>query len=210
MGRGTVWSHGDLLGAHLALNLAGWFGAAIIGTLHPFFPSLTETQLRLLRLQAPTYILWLFGVIELAIGAFSSRAVLVGGFLLAGLVVALVATIQVGVYAPFVGSPRAALAALSSLVSGGSASRCPPRGRLGIGSQPSAPALRSPCSLHRTSMDSDRSASREPVLTVVVVAALSGRLITLAVRALIPRRALGISCSHPSVSRCRHASAAGP
>ena len=31
----------------MALNLAGWFGAAIVGTLHTFYPSLTQTQLRL-------------------------------------------------------------------------------------------------------------------------------------------------------------------
>ena len=81
MARGTSWSRGDLLGAHLALNLAGWLGTAIIGTLHTFFPSLTQTQLRFPRLQRPTYILWLLGVIALAIGAaFTSRAGLAAGW----------------------------------------------------------------------------------------------------------------------------------
>ena len=81
MARGTPWSHGSLLGAHLALNLAGWLGTAIIGTLHTFFPSLTQTQLRHPRLQRPTYILWLLGVIELAVGAVvSSKAVLAAGW----------------------------------------------------------------------------------------------------------------------------------
>ena len=28
MARGTPWSHGSLVGAHLALNLAGWLGTA--------------------------------------------------------------------------------------------------------------------------------------------------------------------------------------
>jgi nitrite reductase (NO-forming) len=73
--------HGSLLGAHLALNLAGWLGTAIIGTLHTFFPSLTQTQLRHPGLQRPTYVLWLLGVIELAIGAVvSSKAVLAAGW----------------------------------------------------------------------------------------------------------------------------------
>jgi hypothetical protein len=103
------------------------------------------------RLQRPTYILWLLGVIELATGAaFTSRAVLAAGwsgllaatallcanlhaslraaprplslqarllalahtFLLAGLTVALIATIQTGAYGPFGGSTRNVLAVL--------------------------------------------------------------------------------------------------
>ena len=35
-------AHGDLLGAQLALTLAGWLGIAIIGPLHTFFRSLTQ------------------------------------------------------------------------------------------------------------------------------------------------------------------------
>jgi hypothetical protein len=87
MARGTVWPHGSLLGAHLALNLAGWLGTAIVGTLHTFFPSLTQTRLRLPRLQAPTFVAWLFGVGALAVGsAFDVVLLMVSGWL--GLVAA--------------------------------------------------------------------------------------------------------------------------
>ncbi len=63
------WAHGSLLGAHLALNLGGWFGTAIVGTLHTFYPSLTGTLLRRPRLQAPTYAAWCAGVGALAVSA---------------------------------------------------------------------------------------------------------------------------------------------
>lgn len=66
---GVSWSHGSLLGSHLALNLIGWMGTAIVGTLHTFFPSLTGTQLRFARLQGPTLRLWLLGVLAMAIAA---------------------------------------------------------------------------------------------------------------------------------------------
>lgn len=68
MANGFVWTHGDLLGAHMALNLAGWFGAAIVGTLHTFYPSLTRTQLRFPRLQGSTFAAWGAGVLGLALG----------------------------------------------------------------------------------------------------------------------------------------------
>ncbi|MGV1047721.1 MAG: hypothetical protein ACOYD4_04230 [Solirubrobacterales bacterium] len=68
LARGTPWSHGDLLGAHMALNLAGWFGAAIVGTLHTFYPSLTQTQLRYPRLQGVAFLAWTGGVAALALG----------------------------------------------------------------------------------------------------------------------------------------------
>ncbi len=81
MARGTAWPYGSLLGAHLALNLGGWLGTAIIGTLHTFFPSLTQTQLRYPRLQRPTYTLWLLGIVGLAGGAaFDHAAVLAAGW----------------------------------------------------------------------------------------------------------------------------------
>jgi nitrite reductase (NO-forming) len=81
MARGTVWTHGSLLGAHLALNLGGWFGTAIVGTLHTFFPSLTQTRLRHPRLQAPTFVFWVTGIADLAAGAaFDSRAVIAAGW----------------------------------------------------------------------------------------------------------------------------------
>ena len=79
---GTSWTHGSLLGAHLALNLGGWLGMAIVGTLHTFFPSLTHTRLRFARLQSPTFGLWLGGVAAIALGAaFGSDAVIAIGWL---------------------------------------------------------------------------------------------------------------------------------
>ena len=79
--RGTGWPYGNLLGAHLAFNIAGWLGTAIVGTLHTFFPSLTQTQLRHPRLQRPTYILWLLGVATLAAAAaFDSAPALAAGW----------------------------------------------------------------------------------------------------------------------------------
>ena len=82
MADGTTWPHGSLLAAHLTLNLGGWLGTAIIGTLHTFFPSLTQTQLRYPRLQHPTYLLWLLGIALVAAGAaFSRDAVLATGWL---------------------------------------------------------------------------------------------------------------------------------
>ncbi|MEZ4588352.1 MAG: hypothetical protein R2909_18385 [Gemmatimonadales bacterium] len=65
---GVLWPHGNLLGAHMALNLAGWFGAAIVGTLHTFYPSLTQTQLRFPQLQGLAFASWSGGVGALAVG----------------------------------------------------------------------------------------------------------------------------------------------
>jgi nitrite reductase (NO-forming) len=73
----VTWTAGSLLGAHLALNLGGWLGTAIVGTLHTFFPSLTGTRLRFPRLQGPTFVLWLLGVAALAVGAAYDVAALV-------------------------------------------------------------------------------------------------------------------------------------
>ncbi len=151
LARATVWTHGSLLGAHLALNLAGWLGTAIVGTLHTFFPSITQSRLRYQQLQRPTFWGWLAGVGVLAGGAaFGSDAVVAFGwglllasagclavnlvaslrlaeaqltlparlvsvaqaFLPAGLVVALVSTIQDGYASAFAGESRGALAAL--------------------------------------------------------------------------------------------------
>jgi nitrite reductase (NO-forming) len=67
--RGTPWSHGSLLGAHVALNLAGWLGTAIVGTLHTFYPSLTQSRLVHERLQGATFTAWTLGVSALAAGA---------------------------------------------------------------------------------------------------------------------------------------------
>lgn len=72
---GVAWAHGSLLAAHLTLNLGGWFGAAIVGTLHTFYPSLTGTRLRFPALQRPTFQLWVGGIALLAIAcAFDVRA----------------------------------------------------------------------------------------------------------------------------------------
>jgi len=65
---GALWSTGSLVGAHMTLNLAGWFGTAIVGTLHTFFPSLTQTRLRFPGLQPPTFAAWTLGTAVLAVG----------------------------------------------------------------------------------------------------------------------------------------------
>jgi hypothetical protein len=97
---GVVWRDGSLLGVHLTLNLTGWLGTAIVGTLHTFFPSLTGTRLRFERLQGPTFGLWLLGVLAAAgAAAFDADALAVIGWLAllaaAGLLAAnLVASMQ--------------------------------------------------------------------------------------------------------------------
>jgi nitrite reductase (NO-forming) len=57
-----------LLGAHLTLNLLGWLGGAVVGTLHTFFPSLTGTKLSRPRLEPATFVAWYSGVALLALG----------------------------------------------------------------------------------------------------------------------------------------------
>jgi nitrite reductase (NO-forming) len=82
LAHGTPWTHGDLLGAHMSLNLAGWFGGSIVGTLHTFFPSLTQTQLRRPRLQSLAFVAWTAGVAALAIGyAWALDPVAIAGWL---------------------------------------------------------------------------------------------------------------------------------
>ena len=89
---GTAWSAGSLLGAHLALNLGGWLGMAIVGTLHTFFPSLTQTRLRFPALQGPTFLLWLLGIAQLAFGAaFGVHAVVDSGWVSLALAACLLA-----------------------------------------------------------------------------------------------------------------------
>lgn len=83
LARGTAWTHGSLLGAHLALNLAGWLGTAIVGTLHTFYPSLAQSRLASERLQGPTFVAWIAGVAVLATGyGFGMAAATVVGWLL--------------------------------------------------------------------------------------------------------------------------------
>jgi nitrite reductase (NO-forming) len=73
---GTAWTHGSLLGAHLVLNLLGWFGTAIVGTLHTLLPSLAGSRLRFPRFEPFTFGFWLGGVALLALGiAFDSAPV---------------------------------------------------------------------------------------------------------------------------------------
>ncbi|MFN8159577.1 MAG: hypothetical protein U0R52_00825 [Solirubrobacterales bacterium] len=151
LARGVLWTEGDLLAAHMALNLGGWFGAAIVGTLHTFYPSLTSTELARPRLQDLALGAWLGGVVALAAGyAWSVESLAVAGwlglvagalallfnvaaswrkaprplllparlvgagqvFLLAGLLVALVAAIDRGPALAVAGSTRAAVGTL--------------------------------------------------------------------------------------------------
>jgi len=74
LAHGVPWTHGDLLGAHMSLNLAGWFGGSIGGTLHTFFPSLTQTRLRRPRLQPLAFAAWTAGVAALAMLAVAALA----------------------------------------------------------------------------------------------------------------------------------------
>jgi nitrite reductase (NO-forming) len=83
LAHGMPWGHGDLLGAHMSLNLAGWLGGAIVGTMHTFFPSLTQTQLRHPRLQGLTFTAWTAGVMALAVGyAWGLDALAIVGWLM--------------------------------------------------------------------------------------------------------------------------------
>ena len=100
---GVSWRYGSLLGAHIALNLAGWIGTAIVGTLHTFFPSLTATQLRFPQLQGATFLSWIAGVGAFAVGA----ALDLDGLVIAAWVGLLLAAALLG--ASIAGSLRAAL-----------------------------------------------------------------------------------------------------
>lgn len=68
MAADVTWTRGSLLGAHMTLNLGGWFGTAIIGTLQTFHPSLTGTVLRWPRLQPWCFTAWTAGIVSLAEG----------------------------------------------------------------------------------------------------------------------------------------------
>jgi nitrite reductase (NO-forming) len=101
---GVAWSHGYLLGAHLAFNLGGWLGGAIVGTLHTFFPSLTRTQLRFPRLQPVTFLLWNLGVAGLALGyGFGQGDVAVAGW---ALLLGAACTLTVNLVASAARAPR--------------------------------------------------------------------------------------------------------
>lgn len=87
---GVRWSAGSLRGAHMTLNLAGWFGTAIVGTLHTFFPSLTQTRLRFPQLQRPTFGCWVLGTATLAGGyGFEAGPLVIAGWAVLTLAAAL-------------------------------------------------------------------------------------------------------------------------
>lgn len=95
---GDLLSHGgdlysaELLSAHMTLNLMGWFGTAIVGTLHTFFPSLCGTGPWPVRRQQVTYGLWVSGIAltALAFGLGARALVLAGvGLLLLATVIVL-------------------------------------------------------------------------------------------------------------------------
>jgi len=82
---GAIWQSGSLLGAHMTLNLAGWLGTAIVGTLHTFFPSLTGTRLRYPLLERYVFAAWLAGVVLLASGlGFDLQLLAICGWLAFG------------------------------------------------------------------------------------------------------------------------------
>lgn len=86
------WEYGSLLGAHITFNAVGWLGTAIVGTLHTFFPTLTGTRLRFVRLQSWTFGFWVLGTIALADGfARDSEPVKLAGLLLIAAAAALLA-----------------------------------------------------------------------------------------------------------------------
>jgi nitrite reductase (NO-forming) len=60
-----------LLTAHVCLNLLGWFGTSIVGTLHTFFPSLVNARLAWPGLERVVYAFWTAGVVLLAVGLAS-------------------------------------------------------------------------------------------------------------------------------------------
>jgi nitrite reductase (NO-forming) len=62
-----------LLTAHVCLNLLGWFGTSIVGTLHTFFPSLVNERLAWPGMERVVYALWTVGVVLLAVGLASLK-----------------------------------------------------------------------------------------------------------------------------------------
>ena len=78
---GVIWTHGSLLAAHMAMNQGGWFGTAIVGTLHTFYPSLTGTRLRWPVLQPLAFAGWSGGIVALALGcAIDGRLLAAAGW----------------------------------------------------------------------------------------------------------------------------------
>lgn len=92
MAADVVWLHGSLLAAHMVLNLGGWFGTAIVGTLQTFHPSLTGTTLRWPRLQPWCFGAWAAGIVTLAEGvAWSVPGIAAAGWALLAAAAALLA-----------------------------------------------------------------------------------------------------------------------
>lgn len=78
LAEGSGWTHGYLTGAHMILNLGGWFGTTIVGTLHTFYPTLTRSRLRFPRLQPPAFWLWSAGIVTASAGYAFNLAWLAG------------------------------------------------------------------------------------------------------------------------------------
>lgn len=74
---GLFAGDGDTVGTHALLAVGGWFGGTIVGTLHTFFPSLTDTRLRWPRLEVIALLGWYPGLGALAAGYFSGSLALV-------------------------------------------------------------------------------------------------------------------------------------
>jgi nitrite reductase (NO-forming) len=68
LAEGRTGDYAGLLSAHLILNLAGWLGGAIVGTLHTFYASLTGTRLAFPALERSTFFAWFAGVALIAAG----------------------------------------------------------------------------------------------------------------------------------------------
>lgn len=118
MGGHVLWTHGSLLGAHMVLNIGGWFGTAIVGTLHTFYPSLTESALRRPRLQTPTYWAWCAGIAVLSVSAaFALDAGAIAGWALLLCATAMLASNLVsGAFGGRVRSPGAVLVSAAQLM----------------------------------------------------------------------------------------------
>jgi nitrite reductase (NO-forming) len=87
---GAAWGYGNLLGGHMVLNLGGWFGTAIVGTLHTFYPSLTGSRLRFPRFQLPTFVAWSAGIAALSSGyAFAADPLALAGWVMLTIAAAL-------------------------------------------------------------------------------------------------------------------------
>ena len=102
------------------LNVGGWFGTAIVGTLHTFYPSLTGTRLRFARLQAPAFAAWTGGIALVAIAAawYADAASVAGWALLTVAVGLLGANVAASAAAGGVPSPAAAVVSAGQVLLG--------------------------------------------------------------------------------------------